>query len=124
MQKNYFTFKQSSRVEFSKDEKALKETIFVDPWLDSNKVEFDCINVDEILDNQHNELSTRVKNWTYEGSVWTFYSILQRQPVILEITPWEGSFNFLLPKELNNSMRGLINIQNDDNECFRWCLDT
>ena len=19
-------------------------------------------------------------------------------------------------------MRGLINIQNDDNECFRWCL--
>ena len=25
-------------------------------------------------------------------------------------------------KELNNLMRGLINIQNDDNDCSRWCF--
>ena len=29
---------------------------------------------------------------------------------------------FSLPKKLNNSIRALINIQNDDNWCFRWCL--
>ena len=26
-----------------------------------------------------------------------------------------------LPKELNNSMKGLINIQNTDNKCLMWC---
>ena len=26
-----------------------------------------------------------------------------------------------MPDELNHSMKGLINIQNDDNECFLWC---
>ena len=28
-----------------------------------------------------------------------------------------------LPKELNHSKKGLINIQNiDDNKCLKWCL--
>lgn len=26
-----------------------------------------------------------------------------------------------LPDELRNSKKDLINIQNEDNECFRWC---
>ena len=39
-----------------------------------------------------------------------------------ELFPWKGSSYFPLPKELNNSMRRLINNKNDDNECFRWCL--
>ena len=26
-----------------------------------------------------------------------------------------------LPKELKNPKKGLINIQNEDDECFRWC---
>ena len=27
----------------------------------------------------------------------------------------------LVPDELKNSMKGLINIKNEDNERFRWC---
>ena len=26
-----------------------------------------------------------------------------------------------MPDELKNSMKGLINIKNNDNECFLWC---
>ena len=26
-----------------------------------------------------------------------------------------------IPQELNHSKKGLINIKNEDNECFRWC---
>ena len=34
-----------------------------------------------------------------------------------------GSSYSKLPKELDHPGKGLINIQNtDDNECFRWCL--
>ena len=34
----------------------------------------------------------------------------------------EQSSHFLLPKEPRNRMTGLINIQNLNNECFKWCL--
>ena len=32
-----------------------------------------------------------------------------------------GSSYIDLPDELKNSAKGLINIKNKDNECFRWC---
>ena len=33
----------------------------------------------------------------------------------------KGSSYIKLPQELRNSAKGLINIKNEDNECFRWC---
>ena len=33
--------------------------------------------------------------------------------------PCEGSSYFTLPNEVRNER---INLQNEDNECFRWCL--
>ena len=33
----------------------------------------------------------------------------------------KGSSYIQLPTELRNSAKGLINIKNEDNECFRWC---
>ena len=48
--------------------------------------------------------------------------ITQRQLVISEIGPCEGISYFALPKELRNPMKVLINIQNEDKECFKWCL--
>ena len=32
-----------------------------------------------------------------------------------------GSSYIELPTELRNPKKGLINIKNQDNECFRWC---
>ena len=32
-----------------------------------------------------------------------------------------GSSYISLPPELNNSMKGLINLKNKDFECFKWC---
>ena len=37
--------------------------------------------------------------------------------------PLAGSSYIKLPKELDHPRKGLINIQNtDDNKCFKWCL--
>ena len=33
----------------------------------------------------------------------------------------KGSSYIQLPSELRNSAKGLINMKNEDNECFRWC---
>ena len=32
-----------------------------------------------------------------------------------------GTSYIKLPSESNNSMKGLINIKNKDDECFKWC---
>lgn len=40
-----------------------------------------------------------------------------------EIAPCKGSSYFPVPKKLNNLMKKLVNIKNEDEECFRWCLD-
>ena len=35
--------------------------------------------------------------------------------------PLLGSSDIPLPKALNNSMKGLINLKNKDHKCFMWC---
>ena len=47
-------------------------------------------------------------------------TIIHHQHIVSEIAPCKGSSSFPLTKEVNNSMRGLINIQNVDNEYFKW----
>ena len=117
-----FKFQQNLRIEFTKNDEPFKNKIFADPWFGVERFKFKNITIDEILDIQHKRLSSRVENWTYEVSGWTIYSIIQHQCVISEISPCEGSSYFPLPKEVRNPMIGLINIQNEKNECFRWCL--
>ena len=92
--------------------------MFTNPWFGSDKVEFSDLNIDEL----HNQFSSRVERWKFEGSGWTINSIIQCQLVISDIASCEGSFYFPLPKELRNPMKGLINIQNEDKESIRWCL--
>ena len=44
--------------------------------------------------------------------------ILSHQAIVSEISPFERSSSFPLPKKLNNVIRGLISTQYDDNECL------
>ena len=56
-----------------------------------------------------------------EGSGWTIESIDNHYINIVKYKPLKGSSYIQLPKELRNSAKGLINLQNKNNECFRWC---
>ena len=42
--------------------------------------------------------------------------------IISEISACEGKLYFQLLKELNSPIKGLINIENEDNACLKWCL--
>ena len=57
------------QIEFTKNNKVFKNKIFADPWFDSDKIEFNDINIDDVLDIQ---LSSRVERRTYEESGWTY----------------------------------------------------
>ena len=61
----------------------------------------------------------KIAQWISEGSGWTIQSIENHYINIVNYSPLKGSSYIKLPQELKN--RGLINLQNEDNECFRWC---
>ena len=50
-------------------------------------------------------------------------SVIDHAISISKYNPLAGISYIKLPKELDHPRKGLINIQNtDDNECFKWCL--
>ena len=58
-----------------------------------------------------------------KDSGWIIDSVIYHAISISKYNPLAGISYIKLPKELNYPRKGLINIQDtDDNECFKWCL--
>ena len=62
-----------------------------------------------------------IAQWISEGSGWTIESVDNHYLNIVQYQPMKGSSYIKLPQELKHHRKGLINMKNDDNECFRWC---
>ena len=60
------------------------------------------------------QLLNKIVQWISEGSGWTIQSIENHYINIVNYNPLKGSSHIKLPQELKN--RGLINLQNEDNE--------
>ena len=73
------------------------------------------------LNSAYEELKHRLDIWTGQGSGWIIDKIEEINIGISNYDPLTGSSYIQLPPELNNSMKGLINIKNKDNECFKCC---
>ena len=63
----------------------------------------------------------KIAQWISEGSGWTVKSVENHYLNVVKYQPMRGSSYINLPTELRNSAKGLINMKNEDNECFRWC---
>ena len=62
-----------------------------------------------------------ISQWISEGSGWTIQSVDNHYINIVKYQPMKGSSYMKLPQELQHSSKGLINMKNDHNKCFRWC---
>ena len=80
--------------------------------------EFD---IRDFYDQAVEEILNRIARWISKGSGWVIERILNFFLNIVSYVPLKGRSYLPLPEELRNSRKGLINIKNDDNECFRWC---
>ena len=78
-------------------------------------------NVSEMQQNASNQIINKIGNWLSEGSGWRIFSVDGQYVNLVQYTPLHGSTYIALPEELRNAKKGLINIKNKDNECFRWC---
>ena len=80
------------------------------------------INSDKYdLDKYFQEILYRADNWINEESGWITESINGEYVNISVYSPSIRSTYIELPDELNNPMKGLINIKNNDDKCLLWC---
>jgi len=65
------------------------------------------------------EILKKIAQWLSERSVWIIDSVDNHYWNIVKYIPLSTKSYIQLPKELRNSSKGLINMQNKDNQCFR-----
>ena len=78
-------------------------------------------SIKEALEITKQQILNFIAQWISEGSGWTIQSIDSHYINFVKYQPMKASSYIQLPIELRNSAKGLINLQNKDNECFRWC---
>ena len=78
-------------------------------------------NISESLKLTKQQILNSISQWINNGSGWMIKSIDSHHIKIVKYQPIKGSSYIKLTLELRNSAKGLINLKNNDNECFRWC---
>ena len=80
--------------------------------------------VDDIepeLNVSRQEIPNVIDKWVSEGSGLVIDRIDSHYLNVTLYKPLNDSRYIKLPTDLRNTKKGLINIKNEDNECFRWC---
>ena len=113
---------KKKKIEYGDDGQAEEVFEYKDAYFNSKA--FTILNEYQIidaLDKAAEEINNKIAFWLSEGSGWTIVEIRSHFVNIVKYLPLKGNSYIPLPEELRNSMCGLINLKNIDNECFRWC---
>ena len=78
-------------------------------------------DIEHELSMSRQEILDTIEKWVSEGSRWTINHIDSHYINVTTYKPLHGSSYIELPIELRNPKKGLINIKNKDDKCFRWC---
>ena len=79
--------------------------------------------IDNVFELIYTTITLNKQNSSGKGSGWITDSVIDHNINSSKYNPLARRSYIKLPKELEQQGKGLINIQNiDDNECFKWCL--
>ena len=101
--------------------KRINDNEFVPKTLYFNSLIKTVINRRYHLNYSFEEILNLLDIWINEGSGWIIDKIEGLYINVANYEPLSGSSYIPLPKVLNNSMKGLINLRNKDHKCFMWC---
>ena len=73
------------------------------------------------LNESFEEILNLLDIWINESSAWTIDQIDGLYINTSNYEPLLGGSYISLPEKLKNSMKGLINLKNNDHKCFMWC---
>ena len=78
---------------------------------------------DNVFKSIYTTVTSNIQKYLGKGSGWITDSVIDHNINISKYNPFTSSSYINLPKKLDHPRKGLINIQNtDDNECFNWSL--
>ena len=100
--------------------KRINDNDFDPKKLHFNLIVKTVINRRYSLNDSFEEMLNLLNIWIKEGSGWVVDEIKGLYINISNYEPLLGGSYIPLPKALNNSMKGLINLKNKD-KCFMWC---
>ncbi len=78
--------------------------------------------VSEVLDKLFKKLEELFANMKFKKSGYSLEKIHYIFIESFSVKPLRGSSYIPTPLKFSNPRCGLINIKNDDNECFKWCM--
>ena len=116
----HVTFKKK-KIEYRDDGQAKEVFEKKDAYF--NSTDFTILDNDDIiesLDKAAEKINNKIAVWLSDGSGWTIVEIRSHFVNIVKYLPLRGNSYIQLPKELRNSMLGLINLKNIDDMCFLW----
>ena len=97
--------------------------IYREPYFNSKSKTITHPNmINDLTREAEEEILNNISDWISEGSQWVIELILDRYLNIINYQPLRGGSYLELPKELRNSKRGLINLQNEDQKCFSGAM--
>ena len=116
--KGYLTLRVELKKRILQDGEEAYE--FAQPYFNSTTTTIlNELDIQDFYNQAVEEILNRIARWISKGSGWVIERILNFYLNIVSYVPLKGRSYFPLPGELRNSLKGLINIKNDDNECFR-----
>ena len=62
-----------------------------------------------------------IANFQGRGSNWQFVAVNRLEIHLVDFKPLGGSSFIPLPQKIKNK-KAVINMKNNDNQCFRWCI--
>src|SRR6218665_3268387 len=91
------------------------------PFVSKTEVILDATDIIEIYSNAISRIPETMANFQMRGNNWRFMAIVKLDVNTVTYKPLKGSSYILLPVELANK-KAMINMKNDDHECFKWCI--
>ena len=115
----HVTFKKK-KIEYRDDCQAEEVFEYKDAYFNSTAFTIlDNEDIIESLDKAAEEINNKIAEWLSEGSGWTLVEIRSPFVNIVKYLPLRGNSYISTPEELRHHNKGLINLKNIDNECFR-----
>ena len=113
-------FNESLKITFVK-QKGDESIELTHPFFSKKQTVTNDTEIANLLQITQQQIVNMIQQWISEGSGWTIQSVDGHFINVVEYRPLRGSSYIPLPEELRNPAKGIINMKNNDDKCFRWC---
>ena len=91
------------------------------PFVSRREVMLDATDASETYNNTTDKILEYMAAFQMRGSNWRFNQVVQLDVNTVVYKPLKGSSYIQLPITLA-AKKAIINLRNDENECFKWCI--